>query len=278
MAGPERILLYRTAIETGLRSNELRGLTRISVVLDGSQPFIRVKAANTKNRKDAQQFIQRDLAEQLRVHLASKTPTSRVFDLPDPTDMAAMLRVDLAAARRAWLRECLNDLDAYVAREQSDFLAEKDHDGKLLDFHSLRHTCGAWLAMTGAHPKVVQQVMRHSTITLTMDAYGHLSPGQEAEAIGRLESIMGRASEQLAATGTDDPAPNARSARRSSWGTKQYVDGTTSYDENAEPATLPLTENTSNSTARCEPVPSGTMPCLPKAPLAQLAEQLTLNQ
>jgi hypothetical protein len=44
--------------------------------------------------------------------------------------------------------------------------------------------------MTGAHPKVFQTVMRHSTITLTMDTYGHLFPGQEAEAVSRLRGLM----------------------------------------------------------------------------------------
>jgi integrase len=61
-----------------------------------------------------------------------------------------------------------------------DFLSPTNHEGETLDFHCLRHTCGAWLAMTGVHPKVVQTVMRHSAITLTMDSYGHLFPGQEA--------------------------------------------------------------------------------------------------
>ena len=41
---------------------------------------------------------------------------------------------------------------------------------------ALRHTCGAWAALGGAHPKAVQTLMRHSAITLTMDTYGHLFP------------------------------------------------------------------------------------------------------
>ena len=66
--------------------------------------------------------------------------------------------------------------------------------------------------MTGAHPKVVQQVMRHSSITLTMDTYGHIFPGQETEAVGRLEGFMGPRDERLAATGTMDAVPNAQGA------------------------------------------------------------------
>ncbi|MBI3865403.1 MAG: tyrosine-type recombinase/integrase [Planctomycetia bacterium] len=70
------------------------------------------------------------------------------------------------------------------------FLCAKNYDGETFDFHSLRHACGAWLAMAGAHPKAVQAIMRHSTIVLTMDTYGHLFPGQEAETISRLPKMM----------------------------------------------------------------------------------------
>ena len=44
--------------------------------------------------------------------------------------------------------------------------------------------------VTGTHPKLVQQVMRHSSITLTMDTYGHLIPGQEADAVAKMKGMM----------------------------------------------------------------------------------------
>ncbi len=48
--------------------------------------------------------------------------------------------------------------------------------------------------------------MRHSTITLTMDTYGHLVPGQEADAVGRLPHMgSGEERESLRATGTTYP-------------------------------------------------------------------------
>ncbi|NLE56957.1 MAG: tyrosine-type recombinase/integrase [Planctomycetes bacterium] len=75
--------------------------------------------------------------------------------------------------------------------------------GERLDFHALRHTCGAWLALSGAHPKAVQAVMRHLTITLTMDTYGHLFPGQEAETVARLPEILGNSIPVLRPTGTN---------------------------------------------------------------------------
>ena len=75
--------------------------------------------------------------------------------------------------------------------------------GEVFDFHSLRHTCGAWLAMTGVHPKVVQTVMRHQSITLTMDTYGHRFPGQEADAVARLQELLYGPPGAMRATGTD---------------------------------------------------------------------------
>jgi hypothetical protein len=57
-------------------------------------------------------------------------------------------------------------------------------------------------------PKTVQVVMRHSSITLTMDAYGHLFPGQEADAVGRTREMLAGPPETLRATGTDDAAAN----------------------------------------------------------------------
>jgi integrase len=110
--------------------------------------------------------------------------------MPHPTDVSRMLRADLAAARTAWLKAAKKDRQELARREESDFLCPKNHDGEVLDFHSLRHTCGAWLAMAEAHPKAVQAIMRHSTIVLTMDTYGHLFPGQEAETISRLPRMM----------------------------------------------------------------------------------------
>ena len=202
----ERVLLYATAIQTGLRSGELRSLTRGRLFLDSKPPFITCKAGSTKNSKDARQYIQTDVAADLRRLVATKAPHAPVFCMPADWRVAAMLRADLAGARREWLHTARNDSAEHARREQSDFLTAMNHDGERLDFHSLRHTCGAWLAMSGAHPKAVQAVMRHSSITLTMDTYGHLFPGQESETVARFPEMMSDGPEVLKATGTDDTA------------------------------------------------------------------------
>lgn len=49
--------------------------------------------------------------------------------------------------------------------------------------------------------------MRHCTITLTMDTYGHLFPGQEAATVAALDSLTGAGPQAHAATGTDNARP-----------------------------------------------------------------------
>jgi len=209
MPGRERMLVYAVAIQTGLRFGELASLTRGRLFLGSSPPYVTCKAGNTKNRQDARQYLQHDLAELLQAHIATKAPGVAVFTMPCVTNAARMFRADLQDARRAWL-DAAGGSEERLRREQSDFLADRNHEGEVADFHSLRHTCGAWLAMADNHPKTVQAIMRHSTITLTMDTYGHLFPGQEADAVAKMPGMFGSGPEALQATGTDFSLPANR--------------------------------------------------------------------
>ena len=38
-------------------------------------------------------------------------------------------------------------------------------------FHDLRHTCATLLLTKGVHPKIVQEMLGHSSITITLDLY-----------------------------------------------------------------------------------------------------------
>jgi hypothetical protein len=136
----------------------------------------------------AKQFTGKSLAMALALHVKGKHPQAPVFAIRFGYDLADTLKVDLERSRKLW-QQSLSP-HARVDSEASDFLAALNHDGAHLDFHSLRHTCGAWLAMAGEHPKTVQTVMRHGTITLTMNTYGHLFPGQAEGAVDKLSAMM----------------------------------------------------------------------------------------
>jgi integrase len=43
-------------------------------------------------------------------------------------------------------------------------------------WHDLRHTCATLLLSRGTHPKLVQHLLSHSSIQLTLDRYSHWMP------------------------------------------------------------------------------------------------------
>jgi integrase len=52
-----------------------------------------------------------------------------------------------------------------------------------LTIHGLRHTRATVLLAAGVHPKVVQEMLGHTTISTTMDIYSHVTPTMQQEAV-----------------------------------------------------------------------------------------------
>ena len=204
MTGPVRSMLYRLALETGLRRGELASLTRAGFHLDGEHPIVTVEAAYSKHRREDVLPLRSDTAAVLKELLAGKLPGVTAFDLPrDRHKSARMWREDLGAARAAWLEDATSPQERQK-REGSSFLSYQDAAGRYADFHALRHTAGSLLAASGAHPKVAQSIMRHSTIELTMSRYTHVFAGQEADAVAALPGLdVAPVKQSARATGTD---------------------------------------------------------------------------
>lgn len=164
ITGPERATLYRLAMGTGFRAEELRTLTPERFHLDGDKPTITVLACYAKNGKQAVQPITPEMAAGFRPFIAGRERGKPVITVPAKT--AKMLRRDLAAAG----------------------IPPVDSEGKVIDFHALRHSYITHLVRSGANPKVVQTLARHSSITLTLDRYCHVEDGDLREALARGES------------------------------------------------------------------------------------------
>ena len=45
-------------------------------------------------------------------------------------------------------------------------------------------------APLGAHPRVVMEILGHSTIALTMNTYSHVIPSLERDAADRMDAIL----------------------------------------------------------------------------------------
>lgn len=57
-------------------------------------------------------------------------------------------------------------------------------------FHDLRHTCATLLFSEGAYPKVVQEMLGHSSVAITMDRYTHWIPSMGEQAAKMLEAAL----------------------------------------------------------------------------------------
>ena len=144
MVGPARALCYRLAVGTGLRYAEIASISPGSFDWKASPATVTVAAGYTKNGQPATLPLPPDLAADLAAYVATVAPGTAVFRLPVEKG-AKMLRADLARAG----------------------IAYRDASGLVFDFHALRCQCATLADQAGVTPRVVQKLMRHSSLELT---------------------------------------------------------------------------------------------------------------
>ena len=59
-----------------------------------------------------------------------------------------------------------------------------------IKFHDLRHTAATLLLALDTRPKVVQELLGHSQIAVTMDVYSHVLPTMQREAMDGLDKLL----------------------------------------------------------------------------------------
>lgn len=65
------------------------------------------------------------------------------------------------------------------------------HTGlKSIRLHDARHTHASLMLKQGIHPKIVQERLGHSSITITLDTYSHVAPGLQEAAARRFDDAM----------------------------------------------------------------------------------------
>ncbi|QDT57293.1 Tyrosine recombinase XerC [Caulifigura coniformis] len=195
-----RILLYTVALQTGYRAVECSRLRVMDLHVEGGKTSLELSgkgAQRTKNGKPARQYIKPDLADcidgMIRRRWDDVMPwlrrrDSKIFPAGLRTwqNIAAVLRQDLSAARVAYREQRAKEGQPF----DPDFLTAVDSEGRVVDFHALRYTCGAWLVHLNTDIKTVQKIMRHGTITLTLDTYGHMYPGNDWAAVLKMPDTL----------------------------------------------------------------------------------------
>jgi len=201
-AGADRAMFYALLAGTGLRRSEAASLTRESFRLDGDTPSVVVAAGYSKRRREDEQPIPNALAARLRVWLANRPKGKHLWRLP-ANPHRVWLRPDLRAARAAWLLKTADGSERRRRREES-FLAERDAQGRVLDFHAFRHGYITAVVSSGAPVSVAQRLARHSTPMLTLGVYSTVNIADERKALDvAFEEKAEPAATTLEATGTE---------------------------------------------------------------------------
>ena len=70
-----------------------------------------------------------------------------------------------------------------------------------IGLHECRHTYAAYMIAAGINPKALSTYMGHASITITLDRYGHLLPGNETQAAQLLDTWLSTNACQSSADG-----------------------------------------------------------------------------
>jgi integrase len=166
--------LWAAALYAGLRRGELQALRWQDI--DFAHGLIRVERGwdpkvgpiAPKSRAGRRRV---PLAHPLRAYLAAhrllSTQTSEE-SLVFGHDRVAFSAATVRRAQAAWRRAVLEPIG----------------------LHECRHTYAAFMTAAGVNAKALSSYMGHSSITVTLDRYGHLMPGNEAEAAGMLSQYL----------------------------------------------------------------------------------------
>jgi integrase len=174
---PKDQVVWATALYAGLRRGELRALRWSDIDLENG--LIRVERGwdpeigpiLPKSRAGKRRV---PLAAPLRVYLLEHRLRSEgagealVFTGRGGKSLAPDALIE--RARRAWQKRGLQPIV----------------------LHECRHTYAAFMIAAGVNAKALSTYMGHSTITMTLDRYGHLMPGNEEEAATMLTHYLAK--------------------------------------------------------------------------------------
>ena len=178
--------LINLAVHTGLRAGELLGLRWSDISWKHS--LLQVKRA--RNQFEESGFAQ------------PKTAAGRRSIALSAREIAILREHRAAQSERgqslgpAWSRQSLvfprpsgqPESVSTLARKWSAVCGRAGVAG--VRFHDLRHTSATIALVSGVHPKIVQERLGHSTISITLDTYSHVLPSMQKDAAHRIEEAM----------------------------------------------------------------------------------------
>jgi integrase len=178
--------LYVLAIHRGLRQGELLGLKWEDVDLEAG--ILQVKRTlsltkdghvfeQPKNGKGRSIELTQASIEALRRHLARQLEEIEVLG-DDYRDQGLIFPGERGQPMRP-----------YTLTGKLERILK--HGGlPHIRFHDLRHTCATLLLSKGVHPKFVQELLGHATISITLDTYSHVIPAMGDQTKRAIEDVL----------------------------------------------------------------------------------------
>jgi integrase len=171
LTGPDRAMIYFTAMATGLRAAELGSLAPRNFDLGVSPPVVYVKPGYVKNRQEVTQPLTPELAKALGAYLAHRPSNELLWPGTWYRAAAKALKIDLEAAG-------------------IPYVIQGPFGPLYADFHALRHSFIALLDRAGVTVKQAMQLARHSDPRLTMARYGRAQLCDLGAAVEALPALM----------------------------------------------------------------------------------------
>jgi integrase len=178
--------LYVLAVHRGLRQGELLGLKWEDVDLQAGMLQVRRTLSLTKNGHVFEQpkngkgrsiELTEAALEALRSHL--KRQLEEIETLGDAyQDQGLIFPGERGQPMRPWT--LTRKLERILKR------AGLPH----IRFHDLRHTCATLLLSKGVHPKFVQELLGHATISITLDTYSRVIPAMGDQTRKAMEDVL----------------------------------------------------------------------------------------
>lgn len=180
--------LYVLALSTGMRQGELLGLTWAAVDLTAGTIEVR---ASLNRSAGAWSLDEPKTARSRRtVRLAGSAIAAVKAHRIRQHEARLLVGSD-------WADHDLVFTNAWGLPLDGPHVTSRDFRGLLrraelppIRFHDLRHTAATILLSSGVHPKMVQEMLGHATIALTLDVYSHVTPTMHDEAAATMERVL----------------------------------------------------------------------------------------
>ena len=170
-------LLFKTALETGMRKGELRALQ----FKDLGTNTIKVSKSMSDTRGAARLVTTTKTMNSIRtIHV----PESLIQELLNQDHNDEDNFVFSSNERHT------EPLAATTITKALNQTLKRAHITKHVRFHDLRHTHATWLIMAGVNIKTVSSRLGHSSVVITLNRYTHALPKQDKEASGVIDKLL----------------------------------------------------------------------------------------